>query len=76
MRTRTTELSRFPTIREEARYGNTLSEHELRLMLKRGELPGFYYGERKKYFRINHEQLIEKLNLRSSANIESDPLLI
>lgn len=72
MRTRTTELSRFPTIREEARFGNTVSENELRLMLKRGELPGFYCGERKKYFRINHDQLIEVLNLRSTINKDTD----
>ena len=52
---KTKELPRFPTIREEARFGNTLSEHELRLMLKRGELPGFYYGESQKYFKIDRK---------------------
>lgn len=65
MRTKTNELSRFPTIREEARFGNTVSERELRLMLKRGQLPGFYYGERQQYFRVNHDQLLELLNKKS-----------
>ena len=68
---KTKELPRFPTIREEARFGNTLSEHELRLMLKRGELPGFYYGESQKYFKINHEQLVELLNKRSNTKREA-----
>ena len=53
----------FPFIREEARYGGTgLSEHELRLMLARGELPGFYCGQKKKYFRVNHEKLVAHLH--------------
>ena len=60
----------FPYIRREAKEGGTgLSELELRQMLARGELPGFYIGERKKYFRINHKQLVELLDRKSKGSI-------
>ena len=49
---------RFMTIRETAATG-ILSEHHLRLMAKRGELPGIYAGSR---FKVNYPLLIEKLN--------------
>lgn len=59
----TKDFPQFPYIRTEAKYGGTgLSEHELRLMLAQGRLPGFYCGPQKKYFRINHAQLIEYLH--------------
>lgn len=60
------DLPAYPFIRQEAKFGGTgLSEHELRLMLCRGELPGFYVGETKKYFRIDHEKLLEVLKEKS-----------
>lgn len=59
---------KFPTIREEARSGNTVSEYQLRLMLARGQLPGFYTG---KTFRINHAQLVKKLEEMSAAQMEA-----
>lgn len=67
MRKKTQSLSAFPTIREEARFGNTLSEYELRMMLARNELPGFFTGNQKRYFRINHAQLLELLNEKSKV---------
>ena len=67
MRTKTKGISAFPTIRQEARFGNTVSEYELRQMLARGELPGFYTGDLKKYFRINHKQLVELLDKKSAC---------
>lgn len=59
-------VSAFPYIREEARYGNTVSEAELRRMLARGELPGFYVGAKQKYFRVNHQALVELLQTKSN----------
>lgn len=50
--------TRFMTIREVAATG-ILSEHHLRIMAKRGELPGIYAGTR---FKVNYPLLIEKLN--------------
>lgn len=49
---------KFMTIRETAATG-ILSEHHLRLMAKRGELPGIYAGSR---FKVNYPLLVEKLN--------------
>lgn len=57
----------FPTIRQEAKHGGLLSEHALRLMLARGELPGFYTG---KTFRINHSMLVDKLNTMSAESVK------
>lgn len=62
------EFPKFPYIRDEAKRGGTgLSEAELRRMLARGELPGFYCGTQKKYFRVNHDKLVEFLNNRNEA---------
>lgn len=49
---------KFMTIRETAATG-ILSEHHLRLMAKRHELPGIYAGTK---FMINYPLLVEKLN--------------
>lgn len=49
--------SRFLTIRQTAKEG-PLSEYCLRLMLKRGELPGVYSGTR---FLVNYALLLERL---------------
>ena len=58
----------FPYIRDEAKRGGTgLSETELRQMLARGELPGFFIGAKKQYFRVNHKQLVELLNSKSAS---------
>lgn len=61
------EAPKFLTIRETAATG-ILSEHYLRLMEKRGELPGIYVGNR---FKVNYGLLVERLNAQSverSAN--------
>lgn len=55
------KLPTFMTIRQVARTG-LLSEHYLRLMEKRGELPGFYTG---RTYRVNVNMLSEKLNAAS-----------
>ena len=47
----------YPTIRGAAAMG-PLSEHTLRQMLRRGELPGFYVGS---HYRVNYEMLLEML---------------
>lgn len=56
---------KFLTIRETAATG-ILSEHHLRLMAKRNELPGIYAGTR---FKINYPLLVEKLN-RDSMEVK------
>lgn len=56
----------FPFIRDEAKRGGTgLSELELRRMLIKGELPGFFVGEKQKYFRVDHKALVEYLRNKS-----------
>ena len=60
------------------RGGTGLSEAELRRMLARGELPGFYVGETQKYFRIDHAALVELLQMKSkrdAAQIITQPAL-
>jgi len=58
----------YPYIRDEAKRGGTgLSEAELRRMLYRGELPGFYVGESKKYFRVDHAALLSLLKEKSAT---------
>ena len=47
----------FRTIRQVAAMG-LLSEHRLRIMLKRGELPGVYSG---RWFLVNVDALMEQL---------------
>ena len=49
---------KFMTIRQVAATG-ILSEHHLRLMAKKGELPGIYAGTR---FKENYPLLVDKLN--------------
>lgn len=62
------EFPQFPYIRDEAKRGGTgLGEAELRQMLARGELPGFYVGTTKKYFRVNHSALVEMLSAKREA---------
>ena len=63
------KVSNYPTIREEAKFGGTLGEHALRVMLARGELPGFYTG---RTYRINHALLVERLNQKSAAGVECE----
>lgn len=53
-----TENTKFPSIRGAAKLG-PLSEHCLRLMLKKGKLPGVYSGRK---FLVNYEKLLEQLN--------------
>ena len=57
----------YPYIRDEAKRGGTgLSEGELRRMLCKGELPGFYVGETQKYFRVDHAALVTLLKEKSA----------
>ena len=49
---------KFMTIRQVAATG-ILSEHHLRLVAKKGELPGIYAGTR---FKVNYPLLVDKLN--------------
>ena len=60
-------IPKFMTIRETAATG-ILSEHHLRLMVKRGELPGIYAGSR---FKVNYPLLVEKLN-RDSMEVKAE----
>lgn len=50
-------LPRRATINKTAELG-VMSEYSLRLMLKRGELPGYYAGTR---FYVNIDRLIEMM---------------
>ena len=59
----------YPTIRQEAREGGTVTEYQLRGMLARGELPGFYSG---RTFKINHALLLDKLANMSKCGSESE----
>lgn len=61
-----TENTKFPSIREAAKRG-PLTEHCLRLMLKRGNLPGIYSGRK---FLVNYERLMEQLNDREAVNVQ------
>ena len=63
------QIISYPTIRQEAKHGGTLGEHALRAMLARGELPGFYTG---RTFRVNHAQLVERLNQKSAAGLKCE----
>lgn len=58
---------KFMTIRETAATG-ILSEHHLRIMAKRNELPGIYAGTR---FKVNYPLLVEKLN-RDSMEVKAE----
>ena len=57
---------RYPTIRQEAKHGNTTSERKLREMLAKNQLPGFYSG---KTFRVNHEMLVRLLEEMSAQSL-------
>lgn len=52
----------YPSIREMAREG-PIGEHSLRLMLKRGELPGFYVGRN---YRIDKKAFLSQLSAVSA----------
>ena len=54
------DTTRWLTIRQAAAAG-PLSEHELRLRLRQGRLPGVFVGETRKHFRVQYEQLIRQL---------------
>lgn len=62
-----TSSMEFMTIRQAAATG-ILSEHHLRLMQKRGELPGIYTGNR---FMVNYNLLVEYLNAESTKRMRS-----
>lgn len=55
------DSTNYPTIRQAAKRG-PLSEHYLRLMLARGELPGFHVG---KHYRVDYEMLMAQLREKS-----------
>lgn len=55
----------FKTIRQTAKDG-PLSEYCLRLMQKRGELPGVYTGNR---FLVNYDRFLEQLNRAQGRSI-------
>ncbi len=57
----------FLTIRQVARTG-LISEHYLRLRLKRSGLPGFYAGTR---FLVDYAALVELLHRESASQVES-----
>lgn len=54
-------MTQFRTIRQIAATG-LLPEHRLRLMQKRGELPGIFAGSR---FYVNEEALLRQLEAQS-----------
>lgn len=58
----------FLTIRETAKLG-IMSEHHLRLMQKSGRLLGIRTGTT---FRVNVEQLIDRLNEESAAAAQQE----
>ena len=60
------DYPKFPTIREEVKKYGLISEYQLRQMLARKELPGFYSG---RTFRVNHALLIEKLEKMSKDQV-------
>ena len=63
------ESKEYPTIRQAAKRG-PLSEHYLRLMLARGELPGFCVGN---HFRVDYELLMAQLRTRSAkATVQTE----
>lgn len=55
------DTPKFLTIRATAATG-LLSEHHLRMMLKSGNLPGIYAGNR---FLVNYGLLVQRLNEQS-----------
>ena len=64
------KIPRFVTITQAAKMG-VMSVYSLRLMLKQGQLPGYYAGTR---FYINLDRLLEQLeNGNSAAGQEPKP---
>ena len=57
------KIPRFVTITQAAKMG-VMSVYSLRLMLKQGQLPGYYAGTR---FYINLDRLLEQLENGNSA---------
>ena len=57
---------KFLTIRQTASTG-ILSEHHLRMMVKKGTLPGIYAGTR---FLVNYELLVQQLNSASEKAVQ------
>lgn len=57
---------KFLTIRETAATG-VLSEHHLRLMQRRGKLPGIFAGTR---FLVNYHLLLEQLDKASMEEMQ------
>lgn len=57
----------YGTIRQTAATG-ILTEHRLRLMLKAGELPGFYAGNR---FMVDMNQLVTILAEKSRSELST-----
>lgn len=55
-------IPKFLTIRETAKTG-ILSEHHLRIMEKRGRLPGVRVGNQ---FKVNLDLLVDQLNQEST----------
>lgn len=58
-------MSNYMSIRKIAKQDG-IPERILRNMLKEGELPGFYSGNR---FVVNHDMLVEILNDKSKASV-------
>ena len=59
----------YPTIRQAAAMPECpYTEYTMRLMLKRGELPGFYSGSR---FRINYGLLMEQIEAESRSRMKA-----
>lgn len=63
------DFPQYPTIRQEAKHGGTVTEYQLRMMLAKGQLPGFYSG---RTFKVNHAQLVDKLNALSRASVVAE----
>lgn len=60
-------MPEFKTIRKVAATG-LISEHQLRMMVARGECPGLYVGNR---FNVNVTALAEMLDAQSRANVKA-----
>lgn len=60
------ESKEFPSIRQAAKMG-PVGENTLRLMLKKGELPGFYVGRN---YRVNYIALLERLRSANGEHIK------
>ena len=62
------EDARFPTIRQCARRG-PFTEHQLRLMQHRGELPGFYVGN---HYRVDYDGMIAIIKQKCAESVAGD----